>query len=314
MSIHIEDLTVRFKNGVTAINHANLNIPNGIFGLLGENGAGKTTLMRVLTTVLKPTSGTVTLDRILYSEGNYEKIQRKIGYLPQEIDLYPNLTVQECLEYMGDLAGVPKAECKKRIEYYLKKTSLAEHRKKKMKQLSGGMKRRVGLVQALLNEPEFLIVDEPTTGLDPEERIRIRNLLVDFSENRTVLFSTHVVEDLAATCNQLAIMHKGSFLYAGSMKNLTEEAQGKIWICKVPDERKAREVEQKYRITSKQYVEGGLQLRVISEIQPELDCMISSSFNFPMILFSIISAVPVFPVSSLPVYRNLENTCVTARL
>ena len=105
MSIHIEDLTVRFKNGVTAINHANLNIPNGIFGLLGENGAGKTTLMRVLTTVLKPTSGTVTLDGILYSEGNYEKIQRKIGYLPQEIELYPNLTVQECLEYMGDLAG-----------------------------------------------------------------------------------------------------------------------------------------------------------------------------------------------------------------
>ena len=192
MSIHIEDLTVRFKNSVTAIDHADLDIPNGIFGLLGENGAGKTTLMRVLTTVLKPTNGMVTLDGILYSEGNYEKIQRKIGYLPQEIELYPNLTVQECLEYMGDLAGVPKAECRKRIDYYLKKTSLIEHRKKKMKQLSGGMKRRVGLVQALLNEPEFLIVDEPTTGLDPEERIRIRNLLVDFSENRTVLFSTHV--------------------------------------------------------------------------------------------------------------------------
>ena len=171
------------------------------------------------------------------------------------------------------LAGLPKAECRKRIEYYLKKTSLIEHRKKKMKQLSGGMKRRVGLVQALLNGPEFLIVDEPTTGLDPEERIRIRNLLVDFSENRTVLFSTHVVEVLAATCNQLAIMHKGSFLYAGSMKNLAEEAQGKIWVCKVPDEEKAREVERKYRITSKQYVEGGLQLRVISEIQPELECM-----------------------------------------
>ena len=260
MSIHIEDLTVRFKNSVTAIDHADLDIPNGIFGLLGENGAGKTTLMRVLTTVLKPTNGMVTLDGILYSEGNYEKIQRKIGYLPQEIELYPNLTVQECLEYMGDLAGVPKAECRKRIDYYLKKTSLIEHRKKKMKQLSGGMKRRVGLVQALLNEPEFLIVDEPTTGLDPEERIRIRNLLVDFSENRTVLFSTHVVEDLAATCNQLAIMHKGSFLYAGSMKDLSEEAQGKIWICKVPDENKARDIERKYRITSKQYVEGGLQL------------------------------------------------------
>ncbi len=121
MSIHIEDLTVRFKNSVTAIDHADLDIPNGIFGLLGENGAGKTTLMRVFTTVLKPTNGMVTLDGILYSEGNYEKIQRKIGYLPQEIELYPNLTVQECLEYMGDLAGVPKAECRKRIDYYLKK-------------------------------------------------------------------------------------------------------------------------------------------------------------------------------------------------
>lgn len=269
MSIHIEDLTVRFKNGVTAIDHADLDIPNGIFGLLGENGAGKTTFMRVLTTVLKPVSGTVTLDGILYSEGNYEKIQKKIGYLPQEIELYPNLTVQECLEYMGALAGVEKKECRKRIDYYLEKTSLIEHRKKKMKQLSGGMKRRVGLVQALLNEPEFLIVDEPTTGLDPEERIRIRNLLVDFSENRTVLFSTHVVEDLAATCNQLAIMHKGRFLYAGSMKNLAEEAQGKIWICKVSDEEKARKIEGKYRITSKQYVEGGLQLRVLSDTQPE---------------------------------------------
>lgn len=273
MSIQIEDLTVTFKKGVTAIRHADLEIQNGIFGLLGENGAGKTTLMRVLTTVLKPTEGTVTLDGILYSEGNYEKIQRKIGYLPQEIDLYPNLTVQECLEYMGDLAGVPKEECRQRIQYYLKKTGLTEHQKKKMKQLSGGMKRRVCLVQALLNEPEFLIVDEPTTGLDPEERIRIRNLLVDFSENRTVLFSTHVVEDLAATCHQLAIMHKGRFLYAGSMRNLAEEAQGKTWIYKVKDEEKAREVERKYRITSKQYVDGGLQLRIISERRPQLDCV-----------------------------------------
>ena len=170
MGIQIEDLTVTFKNNVTAINHADLEIPKGIFGLLGENGAGKTTLMRVLTTVLSPTSGTASLDGILYSEGNFEKIRKKIGYLPQEIDLYPNLSVQECLEYMGDLAGIPRQTYKERIHYYLEKTSLAEHRRKKMKQLSGGMKRRVGLIQALLNEPEFLIVDEPTTGLDPEER------------------------------------------------------------------------------------------------------------------------------------------------
>lgn len=268
MSIQIDDLTVTFRNGVTAIQHANLKIPNGIFGLLGENGAGKTTLMRVLTTILKPTSGTITLDGILYSEENYEKIQRKIGYLPQEIELYPNLTVQECLEYMGDLSAIPKQECKKRIQYYLEKTSLSEHRKKKMKQLSGGMKRRVGLVQALLNKPEFLIVDEPTTGLDPEERIRIRNLLVDFSKNRTVLCSTHVVEDLVAICNQLAIMKKGQFLYQGKMQELLYEAENHVWVCRVGDEAKARQLEKQYHVSSKQFVDGGLQLKILNEKQP----------------------------------------------
>ena len=235
MGIKIEDLTVTFKNKVTAINHADLEISKGIFGLLGENGAGKTTLMRVLTTVLSPTGGTVTLDGIRYSEANYEKIQRKIGYLPQEIDLYPGLTVQECLEYMGDLSGIPRQICRERISCYLEKTSLSEHRRKKMKQLSGGMKRRVGLIQAILSEPEFLIVDEPTTGLDPEERIRIRNLLVDFSQDRTVLFSTHVVEDLAATCNRLAVMKK-------------------------------------YHVSSKQYAGDELQIKFISEEPPEMEC------------------------------------------
>lgn len=272
MSIKIKDLTVTFKNGVTAIDHADLEIPKGLFGLLGENGAGKTTFMRVLTTVLKPTGGTVTLDGMLYSEENYEKIQKKIGYLPQEIELYPNLTVQECLEYMGDLAGVPKKACKERIRYYLEKTSLTEHRRKKMRQLSGGMKRRVGLIQALLNEPEFLIIDEPTTGLDPEERIRIRNLLVDFSEDRTILFSTHVVEDLVATCNQLAVMKKGAFLYAGSMQELINEAKGHIWICRVTDEKQARELEKKYHVSSKQYVDGELQIKLINKEKPDLEC------------------------------------------
>ena len=272
MSIKINDLTVTFKNGVTAIDHADLEIPKGLFGLLGENGAGKTTLMRVLTTVLKPTGGTVTLDGMLYSEGNYEKIQRKIGYLPQEIELYPNLTVQECLEYMGDLAGVSKKVCKERIRYYLEKTSLIEHRRKKMRQLSGGMKRRVGLIQALLNEPEFLIIDEPTTGLDPEERIRIRNLLVDFSEKRTILFSTHVVEDLVATCNQLAVMKKGAFLYAGSMQELINEAKGHIGICRATDEEQAREIEKKYHVSSKQYVDGELQIKLINKRKPDIDC------------------------------------------
>lgn len=271
MSIRIENLTVKFHQKVTAVDHVNVEIGQGIYGLLGENGAGKTTLMRVLTTVLKQSEGDVYLDNLRYTEANYEKIRRKIGYLPQELNLYPSLTVQECLEYMGGLSGMTKKECKKRIEYYLDKTSLKDHRKKKMKQLSGGMKRRVGLIQALLNDPEFLIVDEPTTGLDPEERVRIRNLLVDFSEDRTVLFSTHVVEDLAATCNKLAIMKKGKFLYTGAVTDMMQTAKDHIWICRVSDEKEARELEKKYHISSKQFTEDGMKVKIISGQRPSAE-------------------------------------------
>ncbi|MCI8638298.1 MAG: ABC transporter ATP-binding protein [Coprococcus sp.] len=282
MSIIINDLTVTYKNKVTAIDHASLEIPQGVFGLLGENGAGKTTLMRVLTTILAPTGGEVSVNGIRYCEKNFEEIQKRIGYLPQEIDLYPGLTVQECLEYMGDLAGVPKIECRNRIRYYLERTGLTAHRKKKMRQLSGGMKRRAGLIQALLNDPEILIVDEPTTGLDPEERIRIRNLLVDFSEGRTVLFSTHVVEDLAATCSRLAVMKKGRFLFSGRMKELLKEAEGCVWICETCDENTARDLEKKYRISSKQFVDGGLQMRII--FWEEGGCLPPSHFLLSMLL------------------------------
>ena len=272
MSIEIRDLTVQFKNGVTAVDHATLTIPRGIYGLLGENGAGKTTLMRVLTTVLKPTQGTASLDGLMYSKENYGKIRRKIGYLPQQIDLYPQLTVRECLEYMGELAGVEKKVLARRIDRALERTSLTAHQKKKMRQLSGGMKRRVGLVQALLHEPEFLIVDEPTTGLDPEERIRIRNLLVDFSEDRTVLLSTHVVEDLAATCSRLAVMKKGRFLYAGDMQGLLEQVRGCVWICRAADEAQARELEREYLTAGKQLGDRGVQLRILAREKPLADC------------------------------------------
>lgn len=272
MSIEIRDLTVQFKNGVTAVDHATLTIPRGIYGLLGENGAGKTTLMRVLTTVLKPTQGTASLDGLMYSKENYGKIRRKIGYLPQELDLYPQLTVRECLEYMGELAGVEKKVLAHRIDRALERTSLTAHQKKKMRQLSGGMKRRVGLVQALLHEPEFLIVDEPTTGLDPEERIRIRNLLVDFSEDRTVLLSTHVVEDLAATCSRLAVMKKGRFLYAGDMQGLLEQVRGCVWICRAADEAQARELEREYLTAGKQLGDRGVQLRILAREKPLADC------------------------------------------
>lgn len=272
MSIELKNLSVTFKNGVTAVDQVNLEIPTGIYGLLGENGAGKTTLMRVLTTILRPTAGTVTINGIPCQESNYEKIQQKIGYLPQECSLYPNLSVQECLEYLGGLEGIPRTDCRKRIDYYLERTSLTNQRKKKIRQLSGGMKRRVGLIQALLNEPEFLIVDEPTTGLDPEERIRIRNLLVDFSENRTVLFSTHVTEDLAATCSRLAIMQKGRFPYHGTVQQLLQMAEGHVWTCTAKDEAQARQLEQRYHISGKQYVENGIGLKLISRDKPDIPC------------------------------------------
>ena len=272
MSVNIKNVTVTFKNQVRAVDHVNLEIPHGVYGLLGENGAGKTTLMRVLTTVLTPSDGEVYLDGIRYGTGKDEVIRQKIGYLPQELNLYPGLSVQDCLEYLGELSGIPKEECKKRIRYYLEKTGLTNHRKKKMRQLSGGMKRRVGLIQALLNEPEFLIVDEPTTGLDPEERVRIRNLLVDFSEGRTVLFSTHVVEDIAATCSKLAVMRKGSFLYTGTVQALLSRAKGKIWTANVADDTEAKRLEKQYRTTSRQYTEEGMTVKIISDVKPDIDC------------------------------------------
>ena len=272
MSVNIKNVTVTFKNQVRAVDHVNLEIPHGVYGLLRENGAGKTTLMRVLTTVLTPSDGEVYLDGIRYGTGKDEVIRQKIGYLPQELNLYPGLSVQDCLEYLGELSGIPKEECKKRIRYYLEKTGLTNHRKKKMRQLSGGMKRRVGLIQALLNEPEFLIVDEPTTGLDPEERVRIRNLLVDFSEGRTVLFSTHVVEDIAATCSKLAVMRKGSFLYTGTVQALLSRAKGKIWTANVADDTEAKRLEKQYRTTSRQYTEEGMTVKIISDVKPDIDC------------------------------------------
>lgn len=272
MSVNIKNVTVTFKNQVRTVDHVNLEIPHGVYGLLGENGAGKTTLMRVLTTVLTPSDGEVYLDGIRYGTGKDEVIRQKIGYLPQELNLYPGLSVQDCLEYLGELSGIPKEECKNRIRYYLEKTGLTNHRKKKMRQLSGGMKRRVGLIQALLNEPEFLIVDEPTTGLDPEERVRIRNLLVDFSEGRTVLFSTHVVEDIAATCSRLAVMRKGSFLYTGAVQALLSRAKGKIWTANVADDTEAKRLEKQYRTTSKQYTEEGMTVKIISDVKPDIDC------------------------------------------
>lgn len=272
MRIQIEKLSMEYKKGIKILDDINLSIGDGIYGLLGENGAGKSTLMKILVTLLQPTMGTVEISGMKLERQNYEPIKKMIGYLPQELGLYPNLTVQESLEYVGILNGMKKEDYKRQIEYYLEKTSLLEHRNKKNRQLSGGMKRRVGLVQALLHNPSILIVDEPTTGLDPEERIRIRNLLVDFANDRTVLFSTHLTEDLAATCDKLGILKKGKLVYNGSISSLIATVQNHVFTSTFYSEAEFQKFQRDYRVASKIYKENVIEVRFVSEDIPRIQC------------------------------------------
>ena len=265
--IETRDLTKTFDN-FTAVDSLNLKIEKGeFFGLLGPNGAGKTTTISLLSTLLLPTKGEILIDGQQLTRQRPD-LKRKISVITQEYSMRQDMNMDEIMEYQGRLYFMPRKQIKERTEELLEFCDLLKFRKRTVRKLSGGMKRRVGLVQALLHEPDFLIVDEPTTGLDPEERIRIRNLLVDFAEERTVLFSTHVVEDLMATCNQLAVMKKGRFLYTGTMRELLNKARGHVWECCTEDESLARELERKYHISSKQYTEEGIRLRLLGENMP----------------------------------------------
>ena len=265
--IETKDLTKTFDN-FTAVDSLNLKIEKGeFFGLLGPNGAGKTTTISLLSTLLLPTKGEILIDGQQLTRQRPD-LKRKISVITQEYSMRQDMNMDEIMEYQGRLYFMPRKQIKERTEELLEFCDLLKFRKRTVRKLSGGMKRRVGLVQALLHEPDFLIVDEPTTGLDPEERIRIRNLLVDFAEERTVLFSTHVVEDLMATCNQLAVMKKGRFLYTGTMRELLNKARGHVWECCTEDESLARELERKYHISSKQYTEEGIRLRLLGENMP----------------------------------------------
>ncbi|MDE6853064.1 MAG: ATP-binding cassette domain-containing protein [Lachnospiraceae bacterium] len=268
MNIRINNLCVEFRNGTKALDGVNLEIHHGIFGLLGENGAGKTTLMRTLTTLLPASSGEIYFNDMKLISENYAIIQKKIGYLPQELNLYPQLKMREVLEYMGQISGLSKEECKKNIDDYLDKTHLVEQQKKRMSQLSGGMKRRVGLIQAMITNPEILIVDEPTTGLDPEERIRIRNLLVDFSKEKTVIFSTHVIEDIASTCKKLAVMRTGKVIYQGEVSDMIAMAKNHIRVMTVSSDEEAAALDEKYIVCEKQYGLNGIDLKIISPQEP----------------------------------------------
>lgn len=240
MNIKINNLNKSYGNKL-ALNDVNLEIGEGMFGLLGPNGAGKTTFMRILTTVVTKSSGDITVDGI--NIGERQRIRSIIGYLPQEFSLYPNMSVYEAMDYMALLSGIKDNKYRKNlVGDLIEKVNLENDLRKKVKNLSGGMKRRLGIAQALLNDPKVLIVDEPTAGLDPEERIRFRNLLRDFSVGRIVILSTHIVEDIEFTCENLAILDKGKILYSGKVVDMLNIAKDKVWtiICDREDIDKIR--------------------------------------------------------------------------
>jgi len=232
MQITISHLNKVYRGGVQALTDVDLVFFNGMFGLLGPNGAGKTTLMRMMAGVLCPTSGTIQVgEHNAKTERGRTAIKRLLGYLPQDLGVYPDLSAREFLDYVGILKGLDERKTRKRrVDELLELVSLSDVANRKLKTFSGGMKRRVGIAQALLNDPKLLIVDEPTVGLDPEERIRFRNLLSGLGEDRIVLLSTHIIEDIAQTCRSLAIMNKGHITFKGNTIELANAARGKVWM------------------------------------------------------------------------------------
>jgi len=227
----LEKVYGKSSKAVRALNGIDLVIGQGMFGLLGPNGAGKTTLMRILAGIVNPIGGSAVVDgQDLKTEKGKMEVKKVLGYLPQELGMYPELTAAQFVDYMAILKGLDDpAERKQRVEDVLNLVGLTDQAGRKIKGFSGGMKRRVGIAQALVNNPKLLIVDEPTAGLDPEERIRFRNLLVNLAAKRTVLLSTHIVEDIGQTCQDLAVIAKGNVIFRGSPAQLMQAAQGHVW-------------------------------------------------------------------------------------
>ena len=273
MDITINHLEKVYRGGVYGLNDVTLTISGGMFGLLGPNGAGKTTLMRTLAGILRPTSGTMRL-------GNYNgnsasgcaAIKRVLGYLPQEFGVYPDLSAREFLDYIGLLKGLKdRAARHRRVEELLETVSLAPGAHRKLKTFSGGMKRRVGIAQALLNDPQLLIVDEPTAGLDPEERIRFRNLLAELGGNRTVLLSTHIVEDIAQTCQTMAVMKSGRVIFQGTATELLQQTSGKVWFITT----QGSKPQGNFTVVSMLHTGSHVQYRVVGNLSPRAGAILA---------------------------------------
>ncbi len=263
MTITIRDLTKTYKGGVTALEGVNVEIPAGMFGLLGPNGAGKSTMIKILATLLEPTSGEVSIDGLDVSKDR-RKIRSRLGYLPQEFGVYPKMKAREFLDFVARLNGMPKNGRDKRVDEMLEKVGLADAARRKVKALSGGMLRRLGIAQALISDPKLLIVDEPTVGLDPEERIRFRGLLQDIGKEIVIILSTHIVGDISSTCENLVILDKGKVLYRGSPPELAAKAEGKTWET-VAEEKDLPEIKRHFSVISTAPRGDRLHLRLVGE-------------------------------------------------
>ena len=265
MALILDGLTKTFSS-FPAVNNLSYTMDTGVYGLLGVNGAGKTTLMRMLCTLLTPTSGTITWDgQDIFSLGS--AYRNLLGYLPQDFGYYPDFSVQDYLLYIASIKGLRPATARQRMQNLLEQVGLTQVRRQKMKKLSGGMKRRAGIAQAMLNDPKILILDEPTAGLDPKERIRFRNLISELAENRLVLLSTHIVSDVEYIADQILLMKDGSLVHHGTSQQLLAAAPTQVWTCTVP-RAQADQLLHHYPVVNLKTLPQGVQLRVLSQTPP----------------------------------------------
>ena len=263
-TIKIRDLN-QYYGKKQALTNINLTIGTGMFGLLGRNGAGKTTLMKVIATLLPKSEGEVSVCG--RSTRNAQEVRKIVGYLPQDFSMYPNMTVYEAMDYLGGLTGLNKETRRKRMPKLLEKVNLKDDKRKKVKALSGGMKRRLGIAQAILHNPRVLIVDEPTAGLDPEERVRFRNLLCEIAEERIVILSTHIVGDVEATCEDIAVLDEGRVIYQGTVTDLIAMAEGKVYSAEI-SKRELERLKKEYIVTSMLTLGNNVMARFLAEKPP----------------------------------------------
>jgi ABC-2 type transport system ATP-binding protein len=266
MQLVLEGVSKTYHGNVQALRGVQMTLGPGVFGLLGPNGAGKSTLMRILATITRPSAGRVTWNGADIAR-EPDSLRRVLGYLPQDFGVYPNLSAIEFLEYLAAVKGIRAAAARKRIEELLVLVNLTEAAQRPLGGYSGGMRQRVGIAQALLNDPQLLIVDEPTAGLDPEERVRFRNLLSELSGERIVLLSTHIVSDVEAVASEIAILDRGELLTHGSPEKLLQGVTGRIWEVVVPSAELGL-LREKYMVSSVANRSDGVHARVISAGAP----------------------------------------------